>query len=328
MSQLPSPAASVAASVLVLTEEQVEQLLPLPTLIDAIAQAFRDDYLQYQFPVRSRFVEGDRIILLMPCQCQGAIGVKTVVLGPAPGKGTGVYSASYTYHSLDGKIAAFLPARALTDLRTAATSAAATRALAPEQVHTLGIFGTGGLARTHVPALLAVRQFSRVLVCGSTFDKASAFAKEIEARYGIPAASVDAQTCASESSVLCTCTTATAPLFSGELLRPGTHINAVGAFSSHIRELDSKAIARARLVVDTHSGALAEAGDVLIPMEEGRITAQHVLADLHRALNHPAAIRRDPSDITVFKSVGCSLEDLVAVRLLLRENELQTTKHP
>jgi ornithine cyclodeaminase/alanine dehydrogenase-like protein (mu-crystallin family) len=301
------------SSPLVLTDEQVQSLLPLTPLIDAIADAFRDEYNNYQAPVRSRFEEGNRVILLMPCQADGAIGVKTILLAQ-----TGTYRSSYTFHSLDGKVTAFFEANIMTELRTAATSAVATRALAPESAHTLGIFGTGSIAKAHVVALLAVRPFARVLVCGSTPEKSREFAQRMQQRHGVQVAAVDGATCVAESSILCTCTTSPTPLFPGSSLRPGTHINAVGAFTPQSRELDSEAIARSRVVVDTFGGALAEAGDLLMPIAEGRITREHIVADLHGMLQDPAAVRRNPSEITVFKSVGCALEDMVAARLLLR----------
>ncbi|MGC2403913.1 MAG: ornithine cyclodeaminase family protein [Acidobacteriaceae bacterium] len=306
------------APMLVLTDEQVQNLLPLTPLIDAIAHAFCHEYSSYQAPVRSRFEEGNRVILVMPCQADGAIGVKTILLAQTAGRGAGTYSSSYTFHSLDGEVTAFFEANIMTELRTAATSAVATRALAPESVHTLGIFGTGSIAKAHVAALLAARAFARVLVCGSTPEKSREFAQRMQQRHGIPVAAVDSETCVAESSVICTCTTSPKPLFPGGWIRPGTHINAVGAFTPQNRELDSEAIARSRVVVDTFGGALAEAGDLLKPIAEGRITREHIVADLHGALRDPAAVRRNPSEITVFKSVGCALEDMVAARVLLR----------
>jgi ornithine cyclodeaminase/alanine dehydrogenase-like protein (mu-crystallin family) len=304
---------------LVLTDEQVQSLLPLPSLIDALTYAFRDDYAKFNAPVRTRLEDGNRFVLLMPCQAEGAIGIKTLLLEARSGRGPAIYSSSYTFHSLDGEIAALMEASVLTELRTAATSAVATRALAPETAHTLGIFGTGVIAKVHVAALLEVRTFERLLVCGSTPEKSRTFAQKLGPLYGISADAVDADTCAAESSVICTCTTSPVPLFRGSVLRPGTHINAVGAFSSQTRELDSDAIVRSRVVVDTFAGAMAEAGEVLQPLAEGRIHQEHILADLHTALQDPRSIRRSDGDITVFKSLGCALEDLVAARLVLTQ---------
>jgi ornithine cyclodeaminase len=99
------------------------------------------------------------------------------------------------------------------------------------------------------------------------------------------------------------------------MLRPGTHLNLVGAFQPHTREVDDFTVERSRIVVDTYDGALAEAGDLLIPMKNGVIVREQILADLHEMVSGKK-VRRDRSDITLFKSVGCALEDLVAAELV------------
>jgi alanine dehydrogenase len=304
-------------SMLVLTDEQVSELLTLPQLIESIDRAFRNEYDPNRSPVRSRFIEDDRIILVMPCQSENAIGIKTILLMRRQDRGPRTYRSSYTFHSLDGVTSAFIEANAMTELRTAATSAAATRALAREDADVLGIFGTGAIAQAHVAAMLHVRSFKQVLVCGSLMEKSRRFAQQIQQRHGVPASAVAAGTCAAEASVICTCTTSLEPLFSGAVLAPGTHINAVGAFTHDCREVDSLTVARSRLVIDTYGGALAEAGDLLKPIEEGSITRAHVVSDLQGALLNPSAVRRTAEDITLFKSVGCALEDMVAARMLL-----------
>jgi ornithine cyclodeaminase len=305
------------ASMLVLTDEQVSELLGLPQLIESIDRAFREEYDPNRSPVRSRFIDDDRVILVMPCQSEVAIGIKTILLMRRQGRGPRTYKSSYTFHSLDGVTSAFFEANAMTELRTAATSAVATRALAVEDASVLGIFGTGAIAEGHVAAMLHVRKFKQVLVCGSSGEKSRRFAQHIEQRHGIAASAVPGDRCAAEASVICTCTTSLEPLFSGATLKPGTHINAVGAFTPDCREVDSLTVARSRLVVDTYGGALAEAGDLLKPIEEGTITRAHVVSDLQGALLNPSAVRRTAEDITLFKSVGCALEDMVAARLLL-----------
>ena len=132
----------------------------------------------------------------------------------------------------------------------------------------------------------------------------------------LPVESTDARTCASQSDVLCTCTTSQVPLFDGNLLRPGTHLNLVGAFQPHAREVDSRTVQRAYIVVDTYDGALAEAGDLVIPIKEGVISRNHIAADLHELLTGNKPGRTSPSEITLFKSVGCALEDLATAELL------------
>ena len=206
----------------------------------------------------------------------------------------------------------------LTDLRTAATSAVATKFLARPDAATLGIFGTGRLARTHLAVLPLVRNFQRVLICGRNPSRSAEFVDSVSGELsGISIAAADARTCASESDVLCTCTSHTAPLFDGHDLRPGTHLNLVGAFRPQTREVDSFTVQRARVVVETYGAAFSELGELFIPLQEGAINRDHVAADLHELVSGSKQGRRSPEETTLFKSVGCALEDLVAAELLL-----------
>jgi ornithine cyclodeaminase len=156
-----------------------------------------------------------------------------------------------------------------------------------------------------------------VLVCGREPRQTRELAAEASAELRLPVATTDARTCAAESDVICTCTTSQTPLFDGNLVRPGTHLNLVGTFQPHAREVNSATIQRARVVVDTYDGALAEAGDLLIPMRDGLMGRDHIAADLHELVSRKKAGRTNPADITVFKSVGCALEDLVAAEMLV-----------
>jgi ornithine cyclodeaminase/alanine dehydrogenase-like protein (mu-crystallin family) len=209
-----------------------------------------------------------------------------------------------------------MAANYLTDVRTAATSAVATRHMARKDARVLGVFGTGRQARAHAEVLPAVRHFDRILVCGSSAGRSSDFARSLETELGLSVEPADPQACASESDVICTCTTSPVPVLKGKWLRPGTHLNLVGAFQSHTREVDSETVRRARVAVETYEHALAEAGDLLIPMREGAIGRQHVIADLHELASGKKAGRTSPEEITLFKNLGCALEDLVTANLV------------
>ena len=164
-------------------------------------------------------------------------------------------------------------------------------------------------------ALPLVRNFQRVLVCGRTRAGTESFVKELSGDIAI--APANAATVAAESDVICTCTTSSVPLFDGNLIRSGTHLNLVGSFQPHTREVDTITVQRSRIFVDTFDACLAEAGDLLIPMKEGAITRDHIAADLHELVTNKKLGRSFADQITLFKSVGCALEDLVAAELLL-----------
>jgi ornithine cyclodeaminase/alanine dehydrogenase-like protein (mu-crystallin family) len=115
------------------------------------------------------------------------------------------------------------------------------------------------------------------------------------------------------------------PLFEGKWLRPGTHLNLVGTFQPHAREVDTETIVAGRVAVDTYAGALAEAGDLLIPLQETAITRDHIVADLHQLVTRKVPGRTSPEEITIFKSVGCALEDLVTADLLWSKVQEKTS---
>jgi ornithine cyclodeaminase/alanine dehydrogenase-like protein (mu-crystallin family) len=303
-----------------LSEDEVRRRLRPAEVIDAIEKAFRNRLPAVTIAARQHLPLTHGVLLIMSCYdpSRPALGVKfaTVRSHPAPLEPR----VHATYLLLDPETSAprlSIAANYLTALRTAATSALATKYLARENVSTLGVFGTGALARTHLAVLPLVRRFDRILVCGREAQSTAAFAIEMSAELKRPILAADPRTLAAESDVLCTCTTSPTPLFDGRDLRPGTHVNLVGAFQPHTREADTLTIQRARVVVDTYSAAYAEAGDILIPLHEDAISAGHTISDLHELISGKKQGRLNPEDIIVFKSVGCALEDLVTAELLI-----------
>lgn len=298
-----------------ITENQVRTCAKIHSVIRAIRKAFAWDFrATLRMPVRTQLDLGSSVLLLMPCHdpTLGAAGVKMVTVSPKTG-------VNATYLLLDpetGDTLAIIEANYLTDMRTAATSAVATDLLASRDAETLGVFGCGRQARAHLTVLPHVRSFRRFLVCSSARSDVKSFCASMKHEHGIEAEPVNAETCARESDVICTCTTSHEPLFDGRLLRPGTHLNLVGAFQTHTREVDDETVKRSRIVVDTYEGALAEAGDLLIPIRKGVISHEHIVSDLHELVSGERTVRTSTEDITLFKSVGCALEDLVTAELV------------
>src|SRR5205085_7850492 len=156
----------------------------------------------------------------------------------------------------------------------------ATRFQARDDARTLGIFGTGVQAEFHALAIPAVRPIERILVWGSSPDKARQFAARMAERCQAPLEAGESLEAVAAADAVVTGTTATQPLFSGDVIRPGAHVNGVGSHAPAVRELDAELVARSRVVVDTYEAAFAEAGDLLLAIEEGRIDRQHVAAEL------------------------------------------------
>ncbi len=292
----------------VYSEDQIRSALKVDYVIPLIHAAFARGFNTVTMPVRTVLNMDDAILLVMPCYDSAlhVAGVKLVSVS----KKAGVQAVYELLDSQTGIARNRMEANYLTDVRTAATSAVATDLLARKDAETLGIFGTGRLATAHLDALPHVRKFKRYLVCGSGRSDVSAFLGKMKNDLGLDVESVAAETVARESDVICTCTTSPTPLFDGNCLRPGTHLNLVGAFQPETREVDDITVKRARVVVDTYDGAMQEAGDLLIPIKNGTIDRAHIVADLHEIAAKKKTVRLHRDDITLFKSVGCALEDL------------------
>ena len=325
-----------------LTEADVRRLLDPSQLIAAIESAFRDRYPSISLPQRTHAELAHGIFLAMSCYDGAAntLGMKLVLVRDRARQRRGNVRPGTRQRSLsEGRVQATyllldpataqprltIAANYLTDLRTAATSAVATKFLARPDASTLGIFGTGRLARAHLTVLNLVRNFQRVLVCGRNPARSAEFVHTVSQQFPrLAITAADARTCASESDVLCTCTSHSTPLFDGHDLRPGTHLNLVGAFRPQTREVDTYTIQQSRVVIETY-GAASDVGELLIPLQEGAITRDHVAADLHELVSGAKQGRRSTNEITVFKSVGCALEDLIAAELLLAAHPIE---HP
>src|SRR5690348_12246358 len=297
-----------------LTEDDVKRLASVDSVIETLEAAFTRDFAQMlHMPIRPSLpLASGGVLLVMPAydSALGMAGIKTVTVTKARG-------VDAHYDLLDaesGAALAGMQASAVPEVRTAATTALATMLLARSDAQTLGIFGTGRQAEAHIAVLPRVRTFTRILVCGTDLDKVRQFCRAMGALHKMDVEPADPEVCIRQSDVVCTCTTSPIPVFNGRHLNPGTHVNLIGAFRPESREADDETILRSRVIVDTYAGALAEAGDLLIPLRSGVIQRNHIVADLHEVVSGQKQVRRRPDDITLFKSVGCALEDLVTAK--------------
>jgi ornithine cyclodeaminase/alanine dehydrogenase-like protein (mu-crystallin family) len=305
----------VSSELRVIGAEELRAGLPMPAAVDALEEAFRTLDPETG-PLRTHVETPRGSLLLMPAFGEAGVGVKLVSLTPAnPARGSPLIHASYVLFDAETQAPeAVFDGSALTALRTAAVSGLATRFLARADAARLVVFGAGVQARSHLEAMWSVRSLAELVVVSRSRGAAEALVDEglargLTARLGEPEA-------VREADLVCTCTTAEEPLFDGSLLPSGAHVNAVGSYRPETRELDTETVRRGRVVVETRRVALAEAGDLLIPMREGAIQAGHIAADLAEMVRG-AEVRRSPDDITVFKSVGMAFEDLVVARAAL-----------
>jgi ornithine cyclodeaminase len=259
-------------------------------------------------------------LLLMPAwQPGGHIGVKTVTVFPGNAeKGLPAVAAAYLlFDGGDGRVLALLDGEALTLRRTAAVSALAARYLAREDATRLLMVGAGALAPHLIRAHAAVRPIAEVTIWNRHAEKAQALAAELDGDGLAVSATEDLEGAARAADVISCATLATEPLVRGAWLGPGTHLDLVGAFRPNMRESDDEAVRRARLFVDTRTGALAEAGDIVQPIAAEIIAEGDIQADLQDLCRGEHAGRQGADEITLFKSCGSSLADLAAGELVV-----------
>jgi ornithine cyclodeaminase len=298
----------------------VRRALPWPALVAALREMFAAGCAA---PLRHAHAQADGTLLLMPAWQEHGHprfqGVK--IVNVAPGNGArGLPAVHATYLLSDattGVPLALLDGGELTDRRTAAASVLAGTFLARPDSATLLVIGTGKVARALAEAWPALFPIARVLVWGRDAGKAAALAAHLS-QHGPPAEAVaDRQAACAQADIVSCATLGTDVVLRGAWLRPGTHVDLVGAYRRDLREADADAVARSTLVLDTVAGGMAEAGDLHAAIAQGAVDASHVRADLAALCRGAAPGRTTMQEITMFKSVGAALEDLAAAMLCL-----------
>lgn len=309
---------------LVLDEAQTRSALPWRELIIALEEMFRSNCVM---PVRHHHDmevpgEAQAVMLLMPAWVPGEhIGVKILNLFPDNHRrALPTIIGSYLLSSgKTGEMLAMVEGGELTARRTAATSALAARYLSRADSQTLLMAGTGRLSLNLMEAHCVNRPLKRFLVWGRDQSKAEETAARARA-LGLPAEAVrDLAAAAGEADIISCATLSEEPLIQGAWLKPGTHLDLVGAFKPSMRESDDEAVLRSCLFVDTRAGALKEGGDLVQPLQAGLIGSDHIRAELADLVQgrHPG--RQSNGEITLFKSVGAALEDLAGAILAYRQ---------
>jgi ornithine cyclodeaminase/alanine dehydrogenase-like protein (mu-crystallin family) len=296
----------------------------MPQLLDAVEAAYRDVAAgRDRSPIRSRIRMGGGDLLLMPGLRDGGVGasVKLVTVMPAnAARGLPTIHAVVAWLDADsGEPLAILDGPTVTAMRTGAASGVSTRLLARPDARVLSVFGVGAQAAWQVRAVMAAREIAEVRVFARTGARRDAFAASLaeELGPGVRVVAADAAEMAVKGAdVICCATTSFEPIFSAEWVAPGTHISAVGSFQKGMVELPPEIFAAAAVVgVDSREAVLEEAGDLLAAIEAGLLRADGFV-ELGTVAAGWAATR-DPSAITVFKSVGLAIQDLAAAELVM-----------
>ncbi|HEX3113654.1 MAG TPA: ornithine cyclodeaminase family protein [Candidatus Eisenbacteria bacterium] len=312
--------------VLLVNEAGVHELLPMDACVslmrDALTALSRGDAV---LPLRSKMFLPDQsgLLGLMPGYLGDprSFGLKVVAVMP------GNHGTPYDSHQgvvmlfgvEHGEPLAILDASAITAIRTAAASAAATGVLARSDAGDLALIGSGVQARTHLAAMKAVRPLRRVRVWSRNRANAERFASEEAKAAGVPIEVAEtAEAAVKGADLVCTTTSSREPVLQGAWLAAGAHVNAVGACFPNAREVDTEAVRRARLYTDCRESCLKEAGDFIIPRNEGAIDDGHLVGEVGDVFLGKIPGRRSPNEITLYESLGVAVEDLAAAHAIHR----------
>ncbi len=308
-----------------LSREDVRRALPMRQAIEVMKGAFAQlSSGQADAPLRTALDVPDHngVTLFMPAylSADDQMAVKIVsVFNDNPAQGLPlIHALVVVVDATTGKPAAVMDGTYLTALRTGAASGAATDLLARKDARVVAVFGAGAQGRTQLEAVCAVRSIEAAWVHDVTPEQASAYAAEMSQRLSLPVSVAKTPAEAlGQADVICTATTSSSPVFNDADVRPGTHINAVGAYTPEMQEIPIETVLRAKVVIDHHESSMAEAGDLLIPLRQGRMTKSHIYAELGEIAAGRRVGRETREEITFFKSVGVAVQDVAAAGAVL-----------
>ncbi len=309
-----------------LSASDVITSLPMGEAIEGMKYAFAQlSTGRADAPLRSHLqVGGHGATLVMPAHLTDSedLAVKVVSVFPQNGQ-IGlptIHALVLALDPLTGKPVALLEGGSLTAIRTGAVSGAATDLLARPEARTAAIIGSGVQARTQLEAICTVREIAEVRVFSLNHAQSRQFAQELAGRGPIPQRIIvaeDADAAVAGADIICTATTSSSPVFDGNRLEPGVHINGVGSFTRAMQEVDAITVKRSLVFVDSRAAALEEAGDLIVPLQNGDIDLQQIAAELGEVVAgiHPG--RTDAAQITFFKSVGVAVQDAAAASIAI-----------
>ncbi len=313
----------------ILSGSDVRQAITMAEAIDAVQAAYVQlSTGQAIVPLRTPVPVASRqaVTLFMPAYLgsSDALGAKIVSVFPGnPARGLPtIHAVVIVVDAETGRPVALMDGTYLTALRTGAASGVATRLLARPESRVVAIMGAGAQARTQLEAVCTVRAIDKAWVYDPRPEAAAQYVDEMRQRgrpfpadvavAGSPAQAVSA------ADVICTATTSTAPVFDDADVKPGAHINGVGSYTPEMQEVPAATVARARVVVDSRSASLAEAGDLIIPLGQGLISPESIHGEIGEVAAGRISGRGSDDEVTFFKSVGVAVQDVAVAEAVLR----------
>ena len=307
-----------------INQTQIETLLEMEELIQVMEKAHAEFTAGKSLqPPRSGFVLSKHKGLMETLSCyleeSDQLGVKILnsrARNPAQGHPF-IYATVLLISVETGDLKAILEGGSITAARTAASSAVSTKYLSRQDSSNLAIIGTGRQGRTHLQAITVTRPIRRITIYDKDRNSATRFRKEMSLHFRQPieiASSVEETV--ESADVIALCTSSNRPVLLGKWVKPGTHITSIASYSPEVREVDSDLFAVAKVVADSKTEALEHAGDVLIPLQEGRVTRDCIYGELGELCSGKIPGRKNDEEITLYKSMGLAVQDIAAANYL------------
>lgn len=314
---------------IILNADDVRRALPMDEAIEAMKDAYAslsDGTAVVPLRTRLPIPDTEALSLFMPAYVRTrdgqALAIKAVSLFPTnPARGLAYIQAAVLVFDPDtGQAQAFLEGSSLTAIRTGAAGGAGIELLSRPESRVAAIFGAGAQGRTQLEAACTARKIETVYIFDPNLDKASALVEEMKGKGGIPQnvrVALTPQEAVANADIICTATTSTKPVFEDADLKPGAHICAVGSYTPDMQEVPAETVKQAKVVVDSYSASLEEAGDILQPMRAGLFDESHIHAELGEIVLGRKPGRESDEEITFFKSVGIAVQDALAAKVAL-----------
>lgn len=309
--------------VLILTKSDIEEVLSMKDVIEIVEMAFVElqrstAILPQRATITISKVAGWMGVMPAYLEKMGSLSTKIVtVFERNLERKLPTIMATVILNSAEtGAPLAIMDGTFITTMRTGAVCGVATKYLARKDSKVVGVFGAGVQARTQLMAVCTVRNIKRAFVHDIFEERANVYATEMSENLNIPIETGKPEDIVKESDIIITATTAKTPIFDGNLVNQGTHLNLIGSFKPDVREVDEVVIKRSKIVVDKKFAALEEAGDIIIPLKEGIITEEDIYAELGELVTGAKPGRTSDSEITLFKTVGLGIQDCAAAWLV------------
>lgn len=311
----------------IINTEQVQKSLTFDELIPLLKSSFSQPFHMPQRQVHLLSPEEQTnhdAFALLPSWNEEVIGNKMFTYFPDNNVNhnlPGLFSKIMLFRRNTGEPLALVDGTSVTYWRTAAISALASQLLSRADSQHLMLFGTGNLAEYLLHAHISVRHLNKITIWGRSAEKVQILIDKFSAKYPDISffTSLDVDQEIPFIDIICCATGAKTPLFDGSLLRAGTHIDCLGNHMANARECDSLTVTKAKVFVDSLANTLHEAGELLIPIDEGVFNKDDIVAELADMCKNPAILRQNNSEITLFKSVGTAISDLVAAYLVYQK---------